>query len=337
MPQTVLVTGGTGFVGGWTVVELLRRGYTVRATVRDLGKADAVRQAVATQVDPADRLTFVAADLTADAGWREAAAGCESVLHIASPLGNAGDGEALFAAAREGTLRVLEGAVTAGAKRVVVTSSTAACTPARPLTRAIDETDWTDPDQPDLAAYRKSKVLAERAAWDFMAGKTGTSLTTILPGAIFGPVLRRDQHGSVDIVRRLLSGQPPALPRLAFNTTDVRDLADLHVRAMESPQAAGERFIAMGDALWYGEMAAALRTRLGARATKVPTAAMPDLVARGLAAVSPEMKALLPLLGRTQAFSTAKARAMLGFAPRPAADTIADCGASLAAPATVPG
>ncbi len=330
MSETVLVTGGTGFVGGWTIVELLRRGYQVRTTVRSLSREVALRQAIGAQVDPEDRLTLVEADLTADDGWDAAVAGCAEILHIASPLGmgGEGDGEALIAAAREGTLRVLKAAARAGVGKVVLTSSTAACTPAKPLARAIDEDDWADPDEPDLSAYRRSKILAERAAWDFMEGKAA-SLATILPGAIFGPVLSPDQQGSVGIVRRLLQGQPPALPRLDFNIIDVRDLADLHVRAMESYEVAGQRLIAMGEALWYGEVAATLKERLGAKAAKVPTAAMPDLVARGLAAVSAEMKALLPLLGRTQAFSTEKARRILGFDPRPARDTVADCGDSL--------
>ncbi len=327
MTQRVLVTGGTGFVGGWTIVELLRRGYLVRTTVRSAAREADVRAAVATQV-AADGLEFAVADLTADAGWDTAVAGCEAVLHIASPLGG-GDAAGLIAAARDGTLRVLGAAARGGVKRVVMTSSTAACTPAAPLERAIDENDWTDSEQKDLAAYRKSKVLAEMAAWEFIAGEPQTQLTTLLPGAIFGPVLTREQLGSVGIIQRLLDGQPPALPRLGFNITDVRDLAGLHVTAMETPQAAGQRYIALGEALWYAEVAQTLRERLGPLGAKVPTANMPDLVARGLAAASPQMKALLPLLGRTQKFSTQKARAELGFAPRPARDTIGDCGASL--------
>ena len=327
MAQRVLVTGGTGFVGGWTIVELLRRGYLVRTTVRSAAREAQVRAAVATQVGP-DGLEFAPADLTADAGWNAAAEACEAVLHIASPLGG-GDEDGLIAAARGGTLRVLGAAARAGVKRVVMTSSTAACTPVGPLERAIDESDWTDPEQKDLAAYRKSKVLAEKAAWGFIATAPQTQLTTILPGAIFGPVLTREHLGSVGIIQRLLDGQPPALPRLGFNITDVRDLADLHIKAMETPAAAGQRYIALGESLWYGEVAATLKERLGERAAKVPTAAMPDLVARGLAVASPQMKALLPLLGRTQTFSTRKARAELGFAPRPARDTVADCGASL--------
>ncbi len=329
MTQTVLVTGGTGFVAGWTIAGLLQRGYRVRTTVRSLERADAVRRAVGRIVEPGEMLEFVAADLTSDAGWDAAVAGCESVLHIASPLGSGGDDESLIAAARDGTLRVLGAAAKAGVKRVVMTSSTAACTPAKPLARAIDENDWTDPDQPGLAVYRKSKVLAEQAAWDFMAGVPQMSLTTILPGAIFGPVLTKAHLGSVGIIQRLIEGQPPALPRLGFNITDVRDLAELHIVAMTTPQAAGERFIALGEALWYGEVAQTLKARLGPKGAKVTTAAMPDLVARGLAVASPQMKALLPLLGRTQAFSTDKARRVLGFAPRPARDTIGDCGESL--------
>lgn len=328
MAQRVLVTGGTGFVGGWTIVELLRRGYAVRTTVRSAARADDVRRAVGGQTDPGG-VEFAVADLTADAGWDAALAGCDAVLHIASPLGNGGDDAGLIAAAQDGTLRVLGAAARTGAARVVMTSSTAACTPQKPLARAIDESDWTDPDQKDLSAYRKSKVLAEKAAWAFAAETPQLQLTTILPGAIFGPVLTREHLGSVGIIQRLLEGQPPALPRLGFNITDVRDLADLHIRAMEAPQAVGQRYIAMGDALWYGEVAATLKERLGAQAAKVPTAAMPDLVAKGLAVASPQMKALLPLLGRTQKFSTDKARTELGFAPRPARETVADCGASL--------
>lgn len=330
MSQTVLVTGGTGFVGGWAIVELLRQGWTVRTTVRSLAREAGLRSAIGRQIDPGERLEVVAADLTADAGWAEAAAGCAYVLHIASPMGANGDEETLISTAREGALRVLRAAVDAGVKRVVLTSSTAACTPAQPLERAITEDDWTDPAQADLSNYRRSKVLAERAAWDFMQGKA-TELTTILPGAIFGPVLHREQLGSVGIIQRLLEGQPPALPRLGFNITDVRDLAALHVRAMTEPAAAGQRFIALGDALWYGDVAATLKERLGPAAAKVPTAAMPDLVARGLAAVSPQMKGLLPLLGRTQTFSDDKATRVLGYAPRAPRDTVADCGASLIA------
>lgn len=329
MTETVLVTGATGFVGGWTIARLLQRGYRVRGTVRDLSREPAARAAVGREADAGDRLDLVAADLGADAGWAEAVRGCAAVLHIASPMSQVGEEADLIAAARDGTLRVLRAAVEARVPRVVVTSSTAACTPEPPPTgRPIDERDWTDPEQPGLSGYRKSKVLAERAAWAFMEGQA-TTLTTILPGAIFGPVLDRTQLGSVSFIKRLLDGQPPALPRLAFNIIDVRDLADLHIAAMLAPEAAGRRFIAMGDALWYLEMAQALRDRLGEAAAAVPTQGLPDDVFRAMAETAPQMKALLPLLGRTQKFSRQAAEQVLGFQPRSPQDTVADTGASL--------
>lgn len=329
MSKTVLVTGGTGFVGGWTIVELLRQGWTVRATVRDLGKETALRQAIATEVEAGERLSVVAADLGSDEGWTAAMAGCAYVLHIASPLGGPGDREdQLIPTAVEGTLRVLRAAAAAKVERVVVTSSTAACTPAKPLARAIDEGDWGDPDQPGLSTYRKSKILAEKAVWDF-AATAPFETVTILPGAIFGPVLAKNQQGSVGLIRGLLHGQPPALPRLAFNISDVRDLAALHVKALSAAEAAGRRFIGMGDPLWYGDVARILRKNLGEGAAKVPTRAMPDFVARLASLVSPQMRSLLPLLGRTQAFSTRAARDVLGFAPRPPEETVIDCGRSL--------
>jgi len=328
MNQCVLVTGGTGFVAGWTIVELLKKGYSVRATVRGARQEEACRKAVESAVPSEGRLTFAIADLMDDGGWQSAAEGCEYVLHIASPLGNARDDESLIAAAREGTLRVLKAAVAAGARKVVLTSSTAACTPAKPLNRPIDERDWTDPEQPGLSAYRKSKLLAERAAWSFMSGQK-TALTTILPGAIFGPVLTADQRGSVDIIRLLLTGKPPLLPRLAFNVTDVRDFADVHIRAMTTTAGDGERFITLGDPLWFYEVANILRDRLGKAAAKVPTRRMPDVAARVVALTSPQMKALLPLLGRTQKFSRVKAERTLGFVPRSADATVSDCGRSL--------
>jgi nucleoside-diphosphate-sugar epimerase len=329
MAETVLVTGGTGFVAGWVIVDLLRQGYAVRTSVRHLDRAGQVRDAVGREISLDGRLSFVEADLDADAGWDSAVEGCAFVQHIASPMAAAQD-EAQIAQAVGGTRRLLSAALAAGVKRVVMTSSTAACTPNPPPQRPIDERDWTDPAEPGLSAYRRSKVLAERAAWDQMQGQ-GTEFVAILPGAIFGPVLSAERLGSVAFIQRLLRGVPPALPRLAFNITDVRDLADLHLRAMTMPQAAGQRFIALGEALWYADMARALKEGLGARAGKVPTANMPDVVFRGLAAVQPQMKALLPLLGRTTVFSTQKAREVLGYEPRPGAQTVADTGESLMA------
>jgi dihydroflavonol-4-reductase len=334
MVETVLVTGGSGFVAGWCIIGLLRRGYVVRTTVRGLAKQAGVRAAVASVVDPGERLTCFAADLTKDEGWDAAMAGCDYVLHVASPLG--GDAtrgpNALIAPARDGTLRVLRAAAKAGVKRVVMTSAAAAARPPHGSERVSDETIWADPADRQFDAYRRSKILAERAAWDFMAGNAGAmTLTTILPGAVFGPVLAKENLGSVQIIHRLLAGRPAGIPRLGFWVVDVRDLADLHIRAMTAPAAAGQRFIAAGDFMWMQEIAKILRLKLGDRARKVPTRRLPDVVVRFLSLFIPLLRTLTPSLGRRNSLTADKARRALGFSPRPATTTIIDCAESLIA------
>jgi dihydroflavonol-4-reductase len=336
LPSTVLVTGGTGFVAGWCIVQLLQHGYAVRTTVRSLSKASAVRAAVASVIDPGERLSFFAADLTSDAGWDAAVAGCDYVLHVASPLGgdspqNADD---LIVPARDGTLRVLRAATRAGVKRVVMTSSLAAAMPPRNAEGLVtDEAVWTDLDAGEkINAYRQSKTIAERAAWDFMRRDAGaTTLTTILPGAVFGPVLTTDNLGSVQVIGRLLSGKLPGNPRLGFSIVDVRDLAELHIRAMTAPEAAGQRFIAVRDFMWMADISQELRARLGKQAGKVPTRALPDFVLRLAAVFDPALQNITPLLGRKLAFSSAKAQRVLGWAPRAGATTVVDCAQSLIA------
>lgn len=333
MTETVLVTGGTGFVAGWCIVELLRRGYAVRTTVRSLAGEDAVRTAIASVVDAGDRLTFHAADLTRDEGWQVAVTGCDYVLHVASPLGIHNDQgqEALTVPARDGALRVLQAAKNAGVKRVVMTSAAAAATP--PLQDGdslSDETVWFDPREPKVDAYRLSKRLAERAAWDFVkANDIPTMLTTILPGAVFGPVLTLEKPGSVQVIGRLMQGRFPANPRLGFEVVDVRDLADAHIRAMTSAAAAGERFLAVGDFMWMSDISRTLRSQLGQAASKVPTRTLPDFVFRLIALLDPSLRAMIPRLGRKHRHTSAKAREVLGWRPRPAPVTLADCARSL--------
>jgi nucleoside-diphosphate-sugar epimerase len=338
MSETVLVTGGSGFVGGWCVVELLKRGYAVRTTVRSLSKAPAVYAMVAKAVDPADRLEFFAADLTQDEGWDEAVAGCDYVLHVASPLvGNdPRDPDSFIIPARDGTLRVLRAATRAGVKRVVMTSSTAASCPPVDSGDSFDndESLWTDPSHPSINPYRQSKTLAERAAWDFMdEALSSTTLTTILPSAIFGPVLTTENLGSVQVISRLLSGRLAGTPRLGFSIVDVRDLAQLHIRAMTTPEAAGHRFIAAGDYLWMADIARILRSQLGDRASKVPTRGLPDFVLRIASLFDPPLRFLTPSLGRKHTFTSAKAQRMLGWKPRPVTATLIDCAESLLADA----
>lgn len=329
--EVVLVTGGTGFVAGWCIVALLQRGYQVRTTVRNLAQESAVRTAVASMAQATDRLTFFTADLTRDDGWDDAMAGCDYVLHVASPLsGDTSGPDALIVPARDGTLRVLRAAVNAGVRRVVMTSAAAAARPPHDADRISDETVWANPADRQFDAYRRSKILAERAAWDFMAGHADrTGFTTILPGAVFGPVLTKANLGSVQIFQGLLEGRPAAIPRLGFWIVDVRDLAELHVRAMTAPEAAANRFIAAGDFRWMEDIATTLRLKLGSRAGKVPTRRMPNFVFRLLSLFVPVLRSFVSSLGRRNDLTAAKARRMLGFAPRPATTTIVDCAESL--------
>lgn len=333
MTETVLVTGGTGYVAGWVIVELLDRGYRVRTSVRSLSKERAVRAAVATVTDPGDRLAFVVADLTRDEGWDAAVAGVDYVVHVASPLGDehTRDPQALIVPARDGTLRVLRAATAAGVTRVVMTSAANAASPSSYAEEGVtDETLWTDVDDPTLIPYRRSKTMAEKAAWDFMAGHDGpTTLTTILPGAVFGPIMSTDNLSSVRIVERLVRGAMPAIPRIGLEIVDVRDLADIHIRAMTSPNAAGQRFLATGEFTWMREMAQTLRTGLGPAGARVPTRQLPDFLVRLTARFDRSLRAITVSLGRRNRHSTDKARRMLGWQSRPAAQTVLDCARSL--------
>ncbi len=294
-----------------------------------------MRAAVASVVDPGDWLAFFVADLTSDPGWDAAVTGCDYVLHVASPMGGEAEQnpDQLIAAARDGTLRA---ATNAQVKRVVMTSSLAAAMPPQSKASVNDETVWTDLNVSKVNAYRQSKTFAERAAWDFMASHAGlTTLTTILPGAVFGPVLTTENLGSVQVIGRLLSGKMPGYPRIGLSITDVRDLADIHIRAMTTPEAAGEHFVAIREFMWMADICKELRAKLGARASKVPTRALPDFVLRLAALFDPAIRNLTPLLGRKNLYTAAKAQRVLGWTPRPGVTTIIDCAESLIARSAV--
>ncbi len=330
--ETVLVTGGSGFLGGWCVIELLRRGYTVRTTVRSLSREPQVRATIGSEVNADDRLTVLAADLTGDEGWPEAVAGCDYVLHVASPFPpkQPKDPDELIVPAREGTLRVLRSGLDAGAKRVVVTSSVAAIRLSEgTAARALDERDWTDPDSPRLTPYVRSKTIAERAAWELVRERGEEDrLSVVNPGAIIGPVLSDDLSYSLQAVQRLLTGMP-GMPRLGFSLVDVRDVADLELRAMTAPEAGSERFIAATRFLWMAEIGDVLRERLGEAASKVPTRTVPNLLVRGMALFDPGIRSVVGGLGKRTELSSQKARDSLGWEPRPIEDTIAETGESL--------
>jgi nucleoside-diphosphate-sugar epimerase len=331
---TTLVTGGTGFLGGWCIASLLERGYDVRTTVRDRDREPAVRAAVQTAgVDPDARLSVFAADLTSDAGWAEAVAGCRYVLHVASPFPpvQPKDADELIVPARDGALRVLRAALDAGVERVVMTSSIAATRPDRPSSESqpYTEADWTDGDDTTRTPYVRSKTLAEQAAWAHVrAIGAEDRLATVNPGAIIGPVLNDDHSYSLQSITRLLDGMP-AVPRIGFAFVDVRDVADLHLRAMTDPAAGGQRLIATDRFLWMAEVGAILRDRLGEAARKVPTRIAPDVLIRLMGLFDGSVRSVIGDLGRRDWFSSEKARTELGWSPRPVEDSIADCGRSL--------
>jgi nucleoside-diphosphate-sugar epimerase len=329
---TVLVTGGSGFLGGWCIAELLRRDYRVRTTVRDLDREGRLRAAVASQVEPGDRLTVLAADLARDEGWAQAVEGCDYVLHVASPFPPAQpkDPDELIVPAREGTLRVLRAGLDAGVKRVVVTSSVAAIVGGRkPPSAVLTEEDWSDPDDTASTPYARSKTIAERAAWDLVRERGEVErLATVNPAAILGPLLGDARSFSLQLIERLLGGMP-GVPRIGYGIVDVRDVADLHLRAMTTPAAGGQRFIASESFLWMKEVAAILRDRLGDAAAKVPTRPIPDLLVRAMGLFDPSVRSVVGQLGKKTELSNEKARTLLGWSPRPAEVTVVDCARSL--------
>jgi nucleoside-diphosphate-sugar epimerase len=307
----VLVTGGSGYVGTQLIAALLRDGREVRTTVRSLQSEAGVRVAVRRGDADDSGLDVVAADLTVDEGWADAAAGCEEVHHVASPIPytQPEDPDDLIVPAREGALRVLRAARDAGARRVVLTSSFAAIGYTPKPNHEFTEDDWTDPDTPGLAPYPRSKAIAERAAWDFVAREGGgTELVVVNPTFILGPTLTGDTRSSLQLTQAMLDGTMQVVRRQRFGVADVRDVADLHIRAMAAPEAAGKRFLALADAptITFLEMAQILRRRLGALARRVPTEEAPG----------PEPDPLV--------IHNDRAKQELGWRPRPAETTIVE-------------
>lgn len=330
MAKRALVTGGSGYIAGFVIRQLIAEGWEVHATIRSLKREAEVRAWL--EVDNA-RLTFFAADLTSDSGWAEAVAGCSHVAHIASPLptGAVKDADELVVPAREGALRALRFARDAGVERVVMTSSVAAIAYGHSGGQtSFTEADWTNLADPKVMPYPRSKTVAERAARDWIATEGGKlELVTVNPALVLGPVLAPDFSASVEVVKRLLAGSLPGSPPVGFGVVDVRDVADLHVRALTAPGIAGERFIASGPFMMMADVAQVLRERMGTEASKVPTRRLPGWLLRAVALFDPMVRQIVPEIGRNRATSSGHAREVLSWTPRPAADTIADTARSL--------
>ncbi len=317
----VLVTGGTGFLAAHITLQLLQKGYSVKTTVRALAGKDKVIQTLkGAGVTMLDNLSFAEAELTKDGGWAEAMQGCKYVLSVVSPVffEVPKDEADAIRPAVEGILRILKFAKGAGVKRVVMTSSFGVAGFSQTdKTRQTTEADWTDPALKGLSAYEKSKGLAERAAWDFIKGEgCGLEFATINPVAILGPALSAHVSGSFDILKHLLDGSLKAAPPIALNIVDVRDVADLHIRAMESDAADGQRFIATADGqISMPEIAALLKKTAPQVAAKVTSKTVPAFVVRLAALLNAQAKQGAIFLKVNRNVSNEKARKVLGWKP----------------------
>lgn len=316
MSQSILLTGVSGYIAKHIALLLLEAGHRVRGSARTVEKGEAVRATLRSHLsDPAaaDRFEVVALDLTSDAGWDAAMEGMDVLMHTASPfpMDQSRNPEAIIGPAKDGTRRALEAAARVGVSRVVLTSSTVAITGA-PLPAGktdYDENDWSDPDLPEVNGYGASKTLAERLAWE-IAKEKGLSLTVINPGFVLGPPLDDVFGTSIDVMKRILNAEDPAVPRIGFSTVDVRDIAAMHVAALDHPDSAGQRIAGVAGFLWFGDIAEAVAAAAPDR--KIVTRKAPNFVVRLLALFDPTLKSVVPSLGKRSEVSNARAKAVLG-------------------------
>ena len=330
MTGTVLVSGGSGYIAGFLIRQLVGEGWTVHTTIRDLSRESEVRARLS--VDDA-KLKFFAADLSDDAGWVEAASGCTHVAHVASPFPPKAvrHEDELIVPARDGALRALRAAKAAGVTRFVMTSSVAAIAYGHGNVRSeFSEADWSDVTSPDTGAYARSKTIAERAARDWIAAEGGAiEFCTVNPSLVVGPVMDGDLSTSVEAIEKLLAGALPGCPDLGFGVVDVRDVADMHVRALTAPNMAGERFIAAGPFLKLIEVARILKDGLGPEGRKIPLRRLPDFLVRLTAIFDPLVRSVVSELGRTRSTPATHAREVLDWVPRPVEQSLIDCARSL--------
>ncbi len=318
--QKVLITGASGFIASHCILEMLANGYEVRGTLRDGARGESIKSTLAQHSDRTDALEFVSADLMDEYCWVEAARGCDAILHLASPVPvvQPEDENEVIVPAKTGTLNVLKAATSNGIKRVVLTSSVAAVMSGNRDSGTFTHEDWTDLSRTDLSPYVKSKTIAEKAAWEY-ANNHGLELVTINPALVLGPALEADYGSSLEALYLLMSGAYPILPKLGFEVVDVRDVASLHRLALEAPEAAGNRYLCANGFRWFVDIAKTVKA--AHPQLKVPTAQMPNVVARIAGVFLQEIKQFLPDLGRVKAVDISPALA-LGWKPRDAETAI---------------
>eukprot|EP00179_Madagascaria_erythrocladioides_P001844 CAMPEP_0198326306 /NCGR_PEP_ID=MMETSP1450-20131203/13868_1 /TAXON_ID=753684 ORGANISM="Madagascaria erythrocladiodes, Strain CCMP3234" /NCGR_SAMPLE_ID=MMETSP1450 /ASSEMBLY_ACC=CAM_ASM_001115 /LENGTH=348 /DNA_ID=CAMNT_0044030263 /DNA_START=234 /DNA_END=1280 /DNA_ORIENTATION=+ len=334
MPVRVLVTGSSGFVGAHCVAQLLERGYIVRGQLRDRSRIESLRSVMKSQAEFDDaKLDFCVADLSDDKGWKEAVAGCEYVLHLASPSGRVdpSDPDKFIGPARDGTLRVLKQASRAGVKKVVMTSSAVAVASGQRNQPATEE-KWSSLDAKHLSEYDKSKIVAEKAAWQYMNDcRTDMKLTVINPSLVLGPCLESDYGVSLTVVKKLMDRDIPAVPKVGYSIVDVRDVAKLHIAAMESPAANGHRFIASNTSFkWFNDIAKILNEKVpSCKERPVPSMLIPGFFLRMASYVDSDLQEIVPKLGMIDSFSNEKAARILNWSPRSAEEAIVAAAESL--------
>ena len=318
----VLVTGATGFIGLHCIQQLLEKGYEVNGTVRSLDRESEIRNGLSNNNTNHENLKLFSVDLNSDEGWDDAIHGCDYVLHVASPISLEEQDEDYFVKpAIAGVKRALSFANKHGVKKVVLTSSVAAIFDTMEKKSYYDESDWSDPENPAISHYSKSKTLAERAAWEYVENEGHPfELAVINPALVTGPTLTGDLGESNKAVQMVAGGKMPVAVPLMFGYVDVRDVAAAHILAMENSASNGERFALAEKDLWYKDVAKLLRDN---GFDKAPTIAIPVWLAKILANFSQELKLTLPYLGRLRSVkNTSKAKDILGWNPRPAEESI---------------
>lgn len=310
----VLISGASGFIAGHCIIDMLNHGYDVRGTLRDPSRGESIKASLAPYTDRINALEFVAAELMDEGSWITAAKGCDGILHVASPVPvkQPKDEDEIIIPAKTGTINVLKAATAHNIKRVVVTSSVAAVTSNGRRSETFTDQDWTDLSRTDLSPYVKSKTVAEKAAWAYVEGKD-LELVVVNPALVLGPALETDYGSSLEALYLLMSGAYPILPKLGFEIVDVRDVATLHRLALETPAAAGKRYLCANGFRWFVDIAKIVKAEHPY--LKIPTSEMPNFLARIGAIFLQEIKQFLPDLGRIKSIDNSPALA-IGWQPR---------------------